>query len=100
MNTNYHIGKSELLCPICNYENDVCEEIRTLFEHEIVECKNCECKFDAMADVCYTTQYKCKLNDKEHEWEDRPTMGHYLNIVNCKNCDAWKYEGTDKIQND
>ena len=86
MNLNYHIHKSDIICPYCDKECSVENYgvARDLEEKIELECEHCEKIFWAESCIVYNTYSDCGLNNEEHKFKN--DCDEYPTVFNCQNC--------------
>jgi hypothetical protein len=89
MNFNYHIHKSNILCPYCDKEcRDDDYEVARDFDNKIEwECEHCGKKFWAESCIVYNTEGDCALNGESHDLIETHIKGQFK----CNNCEHYSY---------
>ena len=83
VNLDYYIYEPNIKCPYCNKDcrdDDYIVELDAQIEFE---CEHCEKMFHVEPCIVYCTYSDCKLNGKEHDFEQSES---HPTVFNCKNC--------------
>lgn len=92
---NYHIHKSNIICPYCNeeYDDDDYEVSRDLESKVELECEKCGKNFRASAEIVFNTEAACELNNKEHELIETHVKGFFK----CRVCKHYEHKDIQKV---